>query len=297
MLRTLLYFLALFCLSTSPNWAKLNHMPVEVLGFYRLAFSALILGLWILVLYKKPWPRFNPNIFWVLLSGVFFFTHLWTFKYASKNTSISNTMIIFSSNPIWSSIGAVIFFKEKLTLRLFISYILAFAAIFILVGHGFNLAPETNKGDISSFVSAILFALYMLTGKKARVYYDNQYYSLIQYTVCALLFAACVGYSGAAWTGYDNVSWWSVIGIVLLPTFLGHFAMTYLVTYMNLSLMTCGKLIEPVIASLLAAWMFNETLSPRAPYAFALTITAVLVLFEPQLRNVWRLARRSHPHT
>ncbi len=291
MLHTLLYFLALFCLSTSANWAKLNHMPVEVLGFYRLALAATLLGVWLFVFYKKPWPRLNKNIFWVLLSGAFFFTHLWTFKYASKNTTISNTMIIFSSNPIWSSLGAVIFFKEKLTARLFISYILAFAAIFMLVGHGFSLAPETNKGDISSFFSAILFALYMLTGKKARVYYDNQYYSLIQYSVCALLFAACVGYSGAAWTGYDDVSWWAVVGVVLLPTFLGHFTMTYLVTYMNLSLMTCGKLIEPVIASLLAAAMFNETLSPYAPYSFALTIAAVVVLFEPQLRNVMRFAR------
>ncbi len=291
MLHTLLYFLALFCLSTSANWAKLNHMPVEVLGFYRLALAATLLGLWLLVFYKKPWPRVNKNIFWVLLSSVFFFTHLWTFKYASKNTTISNTMIIFSSNPIWSSLGAVIFFKEKLTARLFISYILAFGAIFMLVGHGFNLAPETNKGDVSSFFSAILFALYMLTGKKARAYFDNQYYSLIQYSVCALLFAACVGYSGAAWGGYDDVSWWAVVGVVLLPTFLGHFTMTYLVTHMNLSLMTCGKLIEPVIASLLAAAIFNESLSPRAPYAFALTTIAVLVLFEPQLRNVIRFAR------
>lgn len=295
MLHTLLYFLALFCLSTSPNWAKLNHMPVEVLGFYRLGISAVLLGLWVFLFYKKPWPRLSKNIFWVLLSGVFFFTHLWTFKFAAKNTTISNMMIIFSSNPIWSSIGAVVFFKEKLTLRLFISYMLAFASIFILVGQGFNLAPETNKGDIAAFFSAILFALYMLTGKKARVYFDNQHYSLIQYTITAILFGACIGYSGAAWSGYDDTSWWAVIGIILLPTFLGHYTMTYLVTYMNLSLMTCGKLVEPAIASLIAAAVFHETLNPHAPYAFALTILAVLVLFEPQLRNIWRFAQRAHP--
>src|SRR4051812_18139925 len=96
MLRTLLYFLALFCLSTSSNWAKLNHMPVDVLGFYRLGFAALFLGIWIFIIKRIKLPRFDRQLAWVVVSGLFFFAHLWTFKYSAKNTSISNGMIIFS---------------------------------------------------------------------------------------------------------------------------------------------------------------------------------------------------------
>lgn len=285
MLRTLLYFLALFCLATSSNWAKLSHMPVEVLGFYRLGFAALFLGLWIFIIKRIKLPVFDRQSLWVIVSGLFFFMHLWTFKYAAKNTSISNGMIIFTSNPVWSSIGAVIFFKEKLSFRLIASYIMALIGVYLLVAPELSIGGQLNKGDVSSLISAILFAAYMLTGKKARRHYDNELYAFGQYLICALAFAICIMFTGNPLTGYDSVSWLSVAGLVLLPTFFGHFTFTYLVNYMDLSVMTCGKLIEPVLASLLAAYMFDEKLSAQAPIAFILTCGSVLLLFGPQLFN------------
>lgn len=285
MLHTLLYFLALFTLSTSSNWAKLNNMPVEVLGFYRLGIAALLLFFWILVVKKTSFPKLNKSYFWVGLSGLLFFLHLWTFKYAAKNTSISNGMIIFASNPVWASLGAVIFFKEQLQLRLYLSYFLALSGVYLLVAQELKLGEGLNKGDLSAFISALFFALYMLSGKKARQYFTNNFYALGQYSVCALFFGINIMISHANLSGYDNTSWLAVAGLVLLPTFFGHFSMTYLVQYMNLSLMTCGKLIEPVLASIIAAFLFNETLSPNAPIAFALTSLSVIILFFPNLKQ------------
>ena len=133
MLHTLLYFLALLSLSTSANLAKLNHMPSQVLGFWRLGIAALLLAIWVFAIKRTPLPRITKDFRWVLLSGFFFFLHLWTFKYAAKNTSISHTMIIFSSNPVWASLGAVAFFNERLSIRLVLSYVLALLGVFILV--------------------------------------------------------------------------------------------------------------------------------------------------------------------
>lgn len=282
MLHIPLYFLALLSLSTAPNWAKLNQMPVEVLGFYRLGIAALLLGFWILLTKPLPKLKFNKNALWMIASGVFFFLHLWTYKYAAKNTSVSNTMIIFSSNPIWASIGAIVFFGEKLSKRLLISYLLALAGVYVLVAHDLNL-KTTNYGDWSAVISALLYAIYMLTGKKARHFYDNTDYALIQYSICALLFGICILSTGARVTNYDSVSWLSVLGLVFLPTFLGHFSFTYLVKHMNLSLMSCGKLIEPVLASIIAYFVFKENISQYAWISFTLTAASVVILFGPNL--------------
>ena len=284
----LIYFLALLSLSTSPNWAKLNHMPVEVLGFYRLGIAALLLALWILAK-KQLWKtQNNPPInwfskatMWAIVSGFLFFLHLWTYKYAAKNTSISNTMIIFSSNPIWASIGAITFFGEKISKQLVFSYFLALLGVYILVAHEFNLASGINYGDWSAVISALFYAAYMLTGKKARHHFDNVNYALIQYATCAVFFGFCILGTEASITGYDLTSWLAVGGLVLLPTFLGHFSFTYLVKHMNLSIMICGKLIEPMLASIIAYFVFREKISPYAWVAFALTGASVLVLFAP----------------
>lgn len=281
--HTLLYFLALFSLSTSPNWTKLNQMPVEVLGTFRLGIAACLLGLWILAFRKKGFPKITRQMIWIFLSGSFFFLHLWTYKYAAKTTSVSNTMILFSSNPIWASLGSIIFFNEKLKARLFISYILAISGIYLLVSPDFGFKSQTIYGDWSALLSALFYAAYMLTGKKARHHYDNIYYAFLQYSICALLFLLCTFESGAALTGYSSVSWIAVAGLVALPTFVGHLSLTYLVKHMDLSILSCGKLIEPVFASIIAYWVFQETLSANAWISFLLTALAVLVLFGPSL--------------
>lgn len=282
--HTLLYFLALFCLSTSPNWAKLNQMPVEILGFYRLSIAAGLLGLYLM--YRQGWKfkvSADKSLFWPLLSGVFFFLHLWTYKYAAKNTSISNTMIIFSSNPIWASLGAIVFFRERYEKRLILAYMLAFAAIYLLVAEQFQLVHSFNQGDLSAVFSALFYAAYMLAGKRARQQFQNLVYAFVQYSIAALLFLVCVGWQGQAFSGYDATSWLAVGGLILMPTLLGHLSLTYLVNHMNLSLMTCGKLIEPVLASVIAFYIFNERLSAMAWFSFLLTAMAVLILFSPQL--------------
>ena len=154
MLHTLLYFTALIALSTSANWAKLNQMPIEVLGFYRLGIAALLLGLFILIRKPLPRPKFDANVLWVIASGFFFFLHLWTYKYAAKNTSVSNMMIIFTSNPIWSSMGAIAFFGEKFSKRLVMAYLLALVGVYLLVAHDLSVGGSKSLGDWSAALSA-----------------------------------------------------------------------------------------------------------------------------------------------
>ena len=283
MLHTLLYFLALVSLSTSANWAKLNHMPVEILGFWRLGLAALGLLAWMLF-GKVKWPKVNePNLRWVFLSGFFFFLHLATYTFAAKNTTISNTMILFASNPVWASLGAAVFFQEKITSRVIFSYLLALCGIYILMHKQIEFAPEGLRGDFSALLSAFFHAAYMLSGKRARRDYDNVVFSFFQYTVCAICFAFVALTTRNNFVGYDDVSWLAVAGLILLPTFLGHFTLTYLVNYMNMTVLSCGKLLEPVFAAIMAYFLFHETLQMEAWLSFALTAISVLILFAPGL--------------
>lgn len=285
MAHTLLYFLALFSLSTSPNWAKLNQMPVEVLGFYRLGIAALLVGIWTFVVKQKKWPKLETKLIWILLSGFFFFLHLWTYKFAAKNTTISNTMVLFQTTPLWSTLGGLFFFNEVLSKRLLLSYALALTGIFFLFGQQADFNSVTFKGDLSALLSGFFYAAYMLSGKQARKFYDNTVYATFQYLIGAFLFLSMALYTDRTFTNYTTISWIGVAGLILLPTLLGHFTFTYLVKTMNLSLMTCGKLIEPVLASILAYFIFNETISSATWIAFALTGSSVVILFAPDLRK------------
>ncbi|MES2800991.1 MAG: DMT family transporter [Bdellovibrionota bacterium] len=285
MLHISLYFLALVSLSTSPNWAKLNQMSSETLGFYRLAGASLLVLAYLWLTKKLKKINFDKNFVWALTSGFFFFLHLWTYKYAAKNTLVSNTMILFATNPVWATLGGQLFFKENIKPRVIFSYMLALIGVFILVSENLQLNPENHLGNISALVSAFFYALYMITSKKARQHMANGDFSLILYSTCAAMFAIAVLSTNAPMTGFDAISWWSVLGLILLPTFLGHMSFTYLVKHMNLSLMACGKLIEPIIATVFAYFLFSEHLGSNAIYAFTLTGVSVLILFWPTINK------------
>lgn len=285
MLHISLYFIALVSLSTSPNWAKLNHMSSATLGFYRLAGASLLLFLYMLFAKKLKKINFDRNFVWALSSGFFFFLHLWTYKYASKHTLVSNTMILFATNPVWATLGGQVFFKEYIKPRVIYSYMLALIGVFMLVAQNLQLTPENHLGNVAALVSAFFYALYMLTSKKARLHMANNDFSLIQYSTCALMFAIAALSTDAPMTGFDAISWWSVLGLIIFPTFLGHMSFTYLVKHMNLGLMSCGKLIEPIIATIFAYFLFNEHLGSNAIYAFILTGVSVLILFWPTINK------------
>lgn len=289
MLHTLLYFLALFSLSTSSSWAKLNHMPVNILGFWRLSIACAFLSIIVFIVKKQKFPPLNKKMLWPVLSGFLFFLHLFTYTYSAKNTSIANMMILFASNPVWASLGAILYFKEKISSRLVTAYILALSSIVILVFGKVEFKSDNFYGDLSAVVSAFLYAAYMLTGKKARHYYNNSLFSVLLYGTCAgFFFLNGFFVTQNQFTGYDTISWIAVAGQILIPTFLGHFSFTYLVSSMNMSLMTCGKLLEPIMASVIAYYLFNETLSPLAWISFGLTAAAVIILFYPSIKNlIW----------
>ncbi len=285
MLHTLLYFLALLSLSTSSIWAKLNQMPASVLGFWRLSLASLLLGLFVFAVKKTPWPKLEKKLLWVVLSGAFFFAHLWSYKYAAKHTLIANMMILFATNPLWTTIGSVLFFKEKLSRSLWLAYIFAAFAVAILVHKQFQFGGESLYGDLAALSSAFFFACYMLSGKSARAHYSNLVYASIQYATCAVLFLLAALINNETFTGYSEISWIAVMGQIVFPTFLGHFISTYLMSYMKLSVMSCGKLIEPVIAAVIAYFLFQEGLTFEALIAFIFTALSLLILFAPQIIN------------
>ncbi len=279
----MLYFLALFSLSTSALFAKLNQMPSEILGFWRLGLSTVLLVGYLLFKKKFPPLKLNHNTKWVFISGFFFFLHLWTYKYAAKHTLVSNTMVLFATNPIWASIGGRLYFNEKIYRRVYAAYFIAFLGILYLVWSNLTFTPEYNLGNLSALISALFYAAYMLTG--------NQAYSTYQYMTCAFFFLIASLFTGHNFIeGYSSSSWLAVVGLIIFPTFLGHFVLTHLVSTMNLGIMSCGKLIEPIFASILAYFIFKESLTASFYVSFGLTSTSVIILFWPQIRNYFKKA-------
>lgn len=286
-MKLALYFFALFTLSQSASLVRWAAAPPDVIGFWRLTLAALLLlpVAWHSRSLHELWAARRDRVPYVVLSAFFFFGHLWTFTYAAQNTRIAHAMILFASNPLWTSLGNKLFFKEHFGRRLLFSYVLALSGIVLLLRHSLSFETGLVTGDFVAILSAILFSGYILSGKKVRKTTSNFSYSFLMYAIAGALFGLSGALQGLNFTSWGSSTWIAIAALIAFPTFLGHALFSWLMKFMNINLMSCGKLLEPVLAALVAAVVFREPITVESQLAFVLTAAGVLFLFVPLPRS------------
>lgn len=277
----LLYFFAIFCLSQSAHWVKWSGAAVAMLGFWRLLFAGL---LWIPFVKVRHWQSLHRELpskirIWTLGAGFLLFLHLWTFQYAAQHTRIANLMILFASSPLSTALLTVAFFAERLTLRLIIAYLISLSGILYLVYNQIQFDESTLIGDMMAVGSAILYSGYLICSRQARAVLPNSLFSVILFLSASMLFGISCWVNGVELMPPDHRAWVAIGGLTLMSTILGHSAFAYLLKYLNINWMSCGKLLEPILAAMTAYFLFDEAVPASTWISFFLTGTGVLLLF------------------
>lgn len=286
-----LYFLALFFLSQSGHWARWSETPPEVLGFWRLLIATILIFTYRLILRLLKTQKLSPPFFaqdkrallFSVLAGVLFFFHLWAFKYQAQHTRIANGMILFAANPLFTALATMTFFRERLSTRLILAYFLAICGIYILVSHQLDFEPATLAGDIAAILAALLYSGYILISKLGRKDLEQTNFMLILFGTASLCFLLLALTKGTPIWPTESRTWVAATGLALFSTLLGHGLFAYLLNYMNVNIMSCGKLIEPVLAAVTAWFFFSENINSSMLLSFLLTAASVLVLFSNRL--------------
>ncbi len=297
MRNSLLYVLSIFSLSQAANLVRLADAPALMIGFWRLLFSAAILLpflIWTSHQQRDQKTTMTQSLFsakffgFTALSALFFFGHLWTFFLAAQMTSIANCMILFCLNPLFTAFISSKFLGVDLPKKLYFAYPIAFAGLVVLLWQDLGEQTVTSShgaGDLFAILSGTLYSGYILSSMHVRKTTSNIQFATVMYALTSLLFLIFCFLYRVPLINYPSITWLAILGNVLIPTLLGHFLFTYLVRFLNVNLMSCGKLIEPAFSSLVAFYVFQEKLKPGIYLAFFLTSTSLLILFSDHFRR------------
>ncbi len=91
-----------------------------------------------------------------ILIGIIFSFSTLCFTVAIQNTSISNTLVIISTSPMFGALFSWIFLKEKIRLITWLAMLVIFGAIVTIMSNSF--ASGGLLGDISAFGTSIFMA-------------------------------------------------------------------------------------------------------------------------------------------
>ena len=114
-------------------------------------------------------------------------------------------------------------------------------------------------GDILSLLAAIAVAAYVLLGRVVREKVSTTVYTYIVYSSCAVVLLVMCFVQGNSLFGYGYSGVAVGFLLAIFSTILGHSIFSWCLKYFSPSFVSASKLCEPVVAAILAGFLFGET--------------------------------------
>ena len=136
--------------------------------FWRAFFFSFTLIVFLCFIYKKKaFSVIKKSGFPGVLGGVAAAVGFIAYVFAMSTTTVANVLFIISTQTIWLALFGYLFLKEKISLRTFLSIILAMIGISIMIGG--SLTKGSLFGNFVALFIPINFAFLILLIRK----YDN----------------------------------------------------------------------------------------------------------------------------
>lgn len=247
-------------ISLSAIFVKLSDAPSAVTAAYRLLWTVALLTPTVFLnktVRKELLLADVRSVILSITSGVFLAVHFALWFESLEHTSVASSTTIVCTEVIWVSLGFCVFLKGKIPPKAVAAIAVTFSGSALIAfadsGKGGHL-----YGDVLSLLSAVAVAVYMLIGREVRKKLSTTVYTYIVYISCAVSLVAVCFASGVGVTGHGFSA--VIVGLLLavFSTILGHSIFSWCLKYFSPSFVSASKLLEPVVASLIAIPVFSE---------------------------------------
>lgn len=260
-----------------------NDVPSIMIATYRLTLSSVIL----LIIAKSKGMRLSSynkrHLLMGMLGGFFLSLHFSFWISSLKFTSVASSVVLVATNPIFVGLFSYLFFKEKQPAELIFGIILSFSGSIILaVGDcGFQGLTAQNPsfllGDILAFLGAIMASGYLMVGSKLREEMDVLPYISMVYTFSASFLLITSLSLGVPFTGYKLSSYFYMILLAIVSQLIGHTAFNWALKHLKASMVAITILGEPIGASILAYFIFQEAIQSYQSVGIILIFLAIII--------------------
>ena len=264
--------------SLSSIYVKFSDAPSAVTAAWRLLWTVVLMTPVVLgsgTVRKELLGIEKKQLALSILSGIFLAAHFATWFESLQHTSVASSTTIVSTEVIWVSLGWWLFMKGKLSWKALaaIAVTLAGSALIALSDSG---TGAHLHGDLLALAAAVAVAVYVLLGRVVRQRLSTSVYTYLVYMACAGALLILCAVQGQSLTGFG----WSpiIVGALLavFSTILGHSIFSWCLKYFSPSFISASKLCEPVVAAVLAGFLFGEIPGPVQLLGGALILGGVL---------------------
>lgn len=258
----LLLSLGAMLIGFAPIFVKLSSLSSSAIAFYRMFLTIPFLFILNYAINRRYLfhVKNKSTIIYTALASLAFTTDLTLWHYSMNITSVSNATIIVNSAPIFVAVLSFILFKEKLSIEFVTSFLITYIGIIGLIYFSNNYTNGKVFGDILCMVAAFFYAVYLLV--IAKLGRENSL-NIIFYTTffCCLFSTIPMVVGGGQVFPSSSSEWINLILLAVLCQFGGQYLITHAIGKISASEGSIGLLMQPITATILAAFLFNEILN------------------------------------
>jgi len=287
----------LLCAVSAASFAaplvKLSQSDPLLLAFWRVALAAA--GATIVLVAQRVRARATrsnasaarassptraPNPTGAILAGVLLGLHFWVWIASLSYTSVANSVLLVTTQPVWAAIAASIFLRERVPPLGWAGIGLALAGSAVSIG----FAGLAIRGDLMALAGAMLAAGYMVVGRRERQSWDTVPYLVRVYGAAALTLAAALLATGRPFTPARAADWWVFAALAAIPTGLGHSLYNWVLKHLPAYVVATSITLEPIGSSVLAYWWTAEVPTRRAFLVAPVIFAGILLVAWSQRR-------------
>nr|WP_245833135.1 DMT family transporter [Oceanobacillus timonensis] len=277
----ILLVITIICISLSAILVKLSDAPSTIMVMYRM-FLACVLILPMVFKYRHSFTKINQKEWMaIVFAGIFLAAHFGLWFESLKHTTVASSTLILALQPAIALILGMIFFKEKLDMRIVAAMGIAFIGVVIVGGGSLGGGSAAFLGNILSFLAVISVVLYLMIGQRNVKSINHWVYSFFVFLVAGITVAVFNLIGGLAFTGYSTNDWMVFVMLAIFPTG-AHIIFNLLLNYVNTTTVSMATLGEPVGASILAVILLQEMLTPVEMIGGVLIIVGIFYFLRLQ---------------
>ena len=244
------------CIGWSAIFVKFAGIPGPASAFYRMLISGVVLIPWRLAR-GGSWPTRNLVLL-IVAGGAFYALDLALWNTSILLTSAAMATLLANNAPLWVGLGALFFFREKLSRRYWLGLFVSLSGMVILMGLGTWRRLDFNTGELLAIGASVAYASYMLTTQRARAHVDTLTFMAISALTSILVLLALNLALGTPLSGYSTKSWAALAGMGLISQLGGWLAINYALGHLRAAPVSVSLLGQAVVTTLLAMPLLGE---------------------------------------
>lgn len=255
----------IFGIALSSILVRFSEAPPVVTAVWRLLWAVMLLTPIVLGKQSVRAELRNLDAKTVLkscISGICLAVHFALWFASLQHTTVAASTTIVCTEVIWVAIGYCLFQKGRLTWQMILAIVITLTGSVMIAITDLRAGKLHLYGDLLALVAAMVEAGHTLIGKRIRKTVSTTVYTFMVYTSgTALLLLSCLVQKQSL-VGYGNSV--VIVGLLLavFSTLLGHSSFSWCLRFFSPSFVSASKLCEPVVAAVVAAFLFGEIPGP-----------------------------------